>query len=227
MTKNHHINQNPRHAGIIFFDFDGVIADSFAAAFAVNRLIRPSITEEAYRRRFDGNINESSTEAPGEAYHPEIDFFAEYGPRLSRCKLFPGMEEVLRKAAGANRLVINSSSRTDIIVDFLKTQKIESYFTEVLGNDAHASKVVKLQKAFADYHVTPGECIFITDTLGDIKEAREAGVSAIAVSWGYQKEEPLQRGNPAQMVDTPKALLAALSAFAAGPGARPLETESQ
>jgi len=41
----------------ILFDFDGVIADSFSAAFAVNKKVFPSITEQEYRDRFLGNIN--------------------------------------------------------------------------------------------------------------------------------------------------------------------------
>ncbi len=38
---------------IVFFDFDGVLADSFDAAFTVNKMIHPLITEDIYRKRFE------------------------------------------------------------------------------------------------------------------------------------------------------------------------------
>ena len=69
--------------GIVFFDFDGVIVDSFAAAFAVNKLVHPLITEEVYRKRFEGNINESpEEESLKKTRNDHVDFFAEYEPRL-------------------------------------------------------------------------------------------------------------------------------------------------
>ena len=42
----------------ILFDFDGVIADSYAPAFEVQKMICPHLTEEVYRKRFEGNIND-------------------------------------------------------------------------------------------------------------------------------------------------------------------------
>ncbi len=42
--------------GLIFFDFDGVIADSFAVAYETNKKLCPDSTEEEYRSAFEGNI---------------------------------------------------------------------------------------------------------------------------------------------------------------------------
>jgi beta-phosphoglucomutase-like phosphatase (HAD superfamily) len=57
----------------IFFDFDGVIADSFSAAYAVNKMIFPSDTEDSYRKRFEGNINEAVSHK--DEPRANIDFF--------------------------------------------------------------------------------------------------------------------------------------------------------
>ena len=48
---------------------------------------------------------------------------------------------------------------------------------------------------------------FITDTLGDIKEANKVGIESIGITWGYQDKAKLQKGNPKKIVDTPTELL--------------------
>lgn len=191
----------------IFFDFDGVIADSFDAAFAVSKLIHPLITEEIYRKRFEGNINESVTEEEVKTVHnPEIDFFTELEPRLARCSVFPGMKEVIEKVSKDNKCIIVSSTRTDLIQTFLRANGLLDCFAEVLGNDVHKSKIAKIQMAFEKYNLAAGDCIFVTDTLGDIKEAHHVGVPTIAVSWGYQFKETLEQGKPSAIVETPGEL---------------------
>jgi len=42
----------------ILFDFDGVIVDSWAPAFEVNKLMCPNITEAEYKKAFYGNIKD-------------------------------------------------------------------------------------------------------------------------------------------------------------------------
>lgn len=59
---------------------------------------------------------------------------------------------------------------------------------------------------FDDFNIAAPDCIFITDTLGDIKEARVAGVDSIAVSWGYHSLATLELGNPLAVADKPSEL---------------------
>lgn len=200
---------------MLLFDFDGVVLDSFDAAFAVNKLIHPLITEDFYRKRFEGNINEKITdEAINREYHPEIDYFTEYAPRISSCKIFDGMKEVIEEISKISKLIIISSTNTDLIQKSLATQGLDTCFTEILGNDVHKSKIAKIEMVLHKYETVPDNCIFITDTLGDIKEADHHGIKAIAVSWGYQSAETLQRGNPSRIVRKPSELLDELLSFA-------------
>ena len=50
-------------------------------------------------------------------------------------------------------------------------------------------------------------------TLGDINEAASVGLSAIGVTWGFQDRATLARGNPLEIVDTPRELSAAVSRY--------------
>lgn len=193
---------------IVFFDFNGVIADSFDAAFAVNKMIYPLITEDIYRKRFEGNINDDLKEEEiKKVHHDNVDFFAEYEPRLLACDIFPGMKEVIEAGAKDCTLVIVSSTNTDLIKKFLSLHHIDHYFTEIMGNDVHKSKIAKIEMALDKYRIDANDCLFITDTLGDIKEAHHMKVPTVAVTWGYQSIETLAKGNPSRIVNTSQKLL--------------------
>ena len=193
---------------LIFFDFDGVIADSFDAAFKVSKMIHPLLEEEDYRRRFDGNINETAVSSRVQKeYRPDIDFFTEYGPLLLKSPIFIGMKNVAVELSKKYILVIVSSTTTNLISEYLKVHGMGHCFAEIMGNDVHKSKIKKIGMALDKYEVTPDECLFMTDTLGDIKEARHMGVKAIAVAWGYHSKESLEQGDPFAIARTTQELL--------------------
>jgi phosphoglycolate phosphatase-like HAD superfamily hydrolase len=52
------------------------------------------------------------------------------------------------------------------------------------------------------YKINKNECIFITDTLGDLIEAKESGVSSIAVDFGFHDKETLLKGEPYKVISS-------------------------
>lgn len=202
----------------ILFDFDGVIADTFAPAFEVQKLIYSGITEDDYRTFFEGNINEGGNTPTHSKlaanFHPEVDFFTEYLPRLKKeGKVFSGMIEVIKKLSESYSLIIVSSTITTPIQEFLEENNLTPYFTEIMGNDIHASKVEKIKMIFDKYNTTKEHCVFVTDTLGDMVEAEKTGMGAIGVSWGFHDQGRLLRGNPFRIVNAPDELIDAVSDF--------------
>lgn len=200
----------------ILFDFDGVIADSFASAFEVQKMLCPHLTEDGYRRRFEMNINdwEEANENHTEACRHDIDFNAEYIPRMrNEVGVVPGMSEVVARLAGEYTLIIISSTITSPIQEFTAKHGLAKYFAEIMGNDVRTSKVEKIKIVFSKYGPGPKECVFITDTLGDMREAREAGVGSIGVSWGFQKPEVLFHGDSFRIIQKPEELPLAISDY--------------
>jgi phosphoglycolate phosphatase-like HAD superfamily hydrolase len=59
-------------------------------------------------------------------------------------------------------------------------------------------------------HESPKSHLFITDTLGDLKEAAKVGLPAIAVSWGVHSPDRLGQGNALMIVHTVEELRGAL-----------------
>jgi len=188
---------------IIIFDFDGVIIDSFATVFGIWKKVRPQLTEAAYRRQFEGNIN-AHLDREQPATH--FDFFAHYGPEVPNQPLVEDIDTIIKDLSQSYTLAIVSSTISPPIKQFLQRHGLQQYFAKILGNDVAKSKVQKFQMILGQYGLSPSQAILITDTIGDIREASEVGIQAIAVTWGYHDEATLRQGNPAAVAASPTEL---------------------
>lgn len=196
----------------ILFDFDGVIVDSFEAAFAVTQVVYPWITRDEYRDFFMGNVYKSlehvrKTEARPVNVLSDEEYFKRYALLSAEMQPVAGISNVITQLAQRHSLSIVSSAYNYIIEDILDRAGIRDKFTDILGADIEKNKTTKIVRYMEKYGFAPHESMFVTDTVGDIKEAREVGVDAIAVSWGYHEEFRLVAANPLAIVNTPEELL--------------------
>jgi phosphoglycolate phosphatase len=203
----------PKFLKIILFDFDGVIVDTFTFCHRIANMRSP-VSEEEYRSRFEGNINEAvkKTDRGG---GPRFDFFGHYTPELMLCRPNSELAGVIKTLARDHDLIIVSSTATAPIAEFLKLHGLMDCFKEILGNDVEKSKVKKIRGVLERYGIEPGETVFVTDTLGDIGEAEACGVRSIAVSWGYHPAETLERGKPMKILEHPRELVEAVESLEA------------
>ena len=192
----------------VLFDFDGVIADSFALAYNVARIIHPeaNLNPDTYREWFEGNVYESIRDTvPGGLRNEQYE--AEFGPRMEKeVALVVGMDDVVKTLASGYTLIIVSSTTTPEIRNFLSKHGLSSCFVDVMGSDVHTSKVEKIRIIFERYRINSSESVFITDTLGDMREAKKHEVDTIGVSWGWHTHKTLSQGIPFRIVDKPSEL---------------------
>ena len=66
---------------------------------------------------------------------------------------------------------------------------------------------------FEKYNIGPDDCVMITDSKGDILEAREKDVESIAVTWGFNNYDVLLSGEPFRIVRLPDELPNAVTDF--------------
>ncbi len=196
-------------AKTIIFDFDGVIVDSFDVCHKLVVQFNGETSADDYRAMFHGNIYDSLKEMRSKTLLPERQdaYFSAYRDAILTHPVVPGMERVIVELARVQKLHIVSSCKGSIIKDFLKMHAIEGYFDQILGIEVHTNKTTKIQMLSSEPH----NGIFITDTLGDIKEATQVGLRSIAVSWGFHGAQRLSQGNPLAIVNTPQELLAKIA----------------
>jgi len=205
----------------VLFDFDGVIANTWEVAFETARTVFPSFNEESYRGMFEGNVYEAHDALMAREHGPEcrhdLEWFSIFTPMFEeRAKLFDGMREVVEALSHVYVLVIVSSTVTSPIQGFLEKHHIGRYFSEVMGADVHTSKREKIGMVFEKYKTSARECVFITDTLGDMREAKLSGVGAVGVSWGFHSRETLAKGEPFKIVEEPADIVPAVSDYFEG-----------
>lgn len=202
----------------LLFDFDGVIVDSFDISYQAHLAVTPKPHDlDGYRAMFHGNVYKS------ESHHEETEhdresvrqdpFFNVYTPKLMEIGPVPGMREALTSLAEQRTLAIVTSSITSPIQAYLDRYDLAEHFDTVLGADIHKSKVRKMNMLCEMYEVQPEKCLFITDTLGDMREATKAGLNSIGVSWGFHDVATLKQGNPLAVVHTPQELFERISGF--------------
>ncbi len=191
----------------VIFDFDGVLANTFNLNLdLMKEFIK--ISSDELKGFHEGNIHQRSRLK----LTPEIKekFFNLQREKFTKDKFYPIAQSV-EKLARKFLLFINSSSTEQNVHFFLKMVEIEKYFSRILGLETDKSKVKKFQLIFKHYAIEPKDCVFVTDTLGDLMEGNRVGVKNLAVSWGYHKHERLKRGNPLKIIDQVEDLVPAIN----------------
>ena len=110
-------------------------------------------------------------------------------------------------------LIIVSSSVNSPIQGLLEKHHLGRYFSEIMGHDVHTHKAEKIRMIFEKYNTVANECIFVTDTLGDMREANNMQVASVGVTWGWHSRETLEKGNPFRVVETPQEISKAISDY--------------
>lgn len=180
----------------VIFDFDGVIHDTFETAYGFGHQLGFLPDKEAYRKLFDGNLlkNLPATE------EQKKEFKKLKTAAFKKFKIEEEIKEELIKFAEEFELYIISSNLEELLTIYFSNNSIPHLFREILGAETHYSKEEKFKMLFEKHGFNKDECVFITDTLGDLKEGNAIGVKSIAVDFGFHERERLEKGNPFTIV---------------------------
>jgi phosphoglycolate phosphatase-like HAD superfamily hydrolase len=203
---------------MVLFDFDGVIADSFHIAHAVAKKLCVYLTETEYRKGFNGNIYDSynviKAADHGDRCDHALDWWGEFSPGFrTHARPFEGMSELLNEFARNYTLCVVSSGHDPLIKEFLEKYGLRTAIDGIYGVEVNPRKDEKFRTIFSKYAIGPDDCVFITDTLGDINEASSVGLKSIGVTWGFQDRHTLERGHPFRIVEAPQELPEAVESY--------------
>lgn len=183
----------------IIFDFDGVIHDTFDLAYKINvEIYGKKLSREDYRDFFNGNIykNKQISEEASKRY------FSLQNEKYKYLEVDENIKKNLTKLAEEYEIFIISSNQEEALNNYFHNNKFAHVFMEVLGLETHKSKVEKFKYLFKKYNLKAEDCIFVTDTLGDILEGNKIGIRTIAVDFGFHKRNRLEKGNPFKIVSS-------------------------
>ena len=208
---------------LVMFDFDGVIVDSldvFSTAFIDACALAgvPGFTtpEDLLAVMEDNFYDGMRARGVDDARVAEV--LHRLGDALIRgrhwLKPFPLVPQVLEDLADARTVVIVTSSPAEVVEGWLRTHEVHGV-ADVAGAEAAHSKVEKIHALLTRF---PGQEVYwyVGDTAGDIREAREAGVTPLGVSWGWHEPEMLIEAGAERIAASPAELLTIIAPELAG-----------
>jgi len=136
----------------------------------------------------------------------------------------PGMVDLVRDCAQHYPLVIVSSNATAAIRRVTDRAGITTYFSQVFGGDVVQDKREVIRRVLADpsyatrrlgqpwyeerpvTQLAPQEVVMVTDTVGDVRHARECELRVFGVSWGLHTEAQLRAAGAEHVAYWPQEL---------------------
>ena len=158
------------------------------------------MTEEMLKEVNTGNFHEEmkkylhlKIEETEEEKRERKIFYAE---KKSKAPVYGGIKELLIELHKKGYLlVLNTSAYDRNCLPLLERNNLKSIFDLIGTAELSKSKTEKFQIIEEKYGARKKDLLFVTDALGDVKEADVAGVPTVAVTWGvhdrsYFKREP-------------------------------------
>lgn len=205
------------------FDCDGTLIDGQASiceamecAFAEFGLPMPDRHEvrravglslpQAVRRLLpdsDGNMHNALADAYKRAFRA-----ARSEGRIAQ-PLFGGIRDVLDALRSSGWQLAVATGMSDVGLDHcLATHGLSGHFVSRQTADRHPSKPhpAMLEAALFEAAVPADGAVMIGDTAFDMQMARDAGVRAVGVAWGYHTSEELHEAGAEYIAAAPQEL---------------------
>lgn len=185
---------------IIIFDFDGVLADTGAVAgrYMIERY--PDMTIELQKDMLCGNWHEEFEKVRQNFTARKYSDEEQESRRNQYIKdkiaagLFPNIYSMLENLYNAGyTLVINTSAYPQNCHSVIETYKIGKFFDSIFDASHSKSKVEKFKMIIEKYNAKKNNLLFVTDTVGDLRESQRAGVPTIGVTYGVHDDLYFQR----------------------------------
>jgi len=201
------------------FDCDGtlvdsqhVIAECMQMAFQSQGLASPKI--DSVRRIVGLSLTEAVHRLYPEGDPARIDELVKaYKERFAELRrkpdlnepLFEGVVEILtylKEQEYSLGIATGKSQRG--LISTLETHGLRNYFSTLQTVDDAPGKPHPgmLERAIAETGVDKNETVFIGDTVFDMEMAKNAGIGALGVSWGYHEVEELHAAGAHLIMDS-------------------------
>lgn len=210
----------------VIFDLDGTLADTLnditdSINLAFTEMELPAVGPERVRYLIgEGLLNllRLASGVDDEAVLSQLveQYRTYYTERMMRrTRLYGGVPELLDELCNLSvPLSVLSNKPDEFTVPICRALLGRWPFVEMAG-----AKEASLKKPDASVALTqarsmgrdPKETVFVGDSAVDIHTAHNAGMTSVAVTWGYRDRDELERANPSYIIEHPQELLKCLT----------------
>ncbi len=197
----------------IIFDFDGVIFNTEDAVFKLIKKLCKKYKcyvkdKKDFKKLYDQNFYKSIAKRGVKG--KKLDKFkkdCEEELKSIHLRIFQQIPPILNELSKHYYLAVISSNFKRIITENLKRKDLLGDFSVVVGADVIENKVDRINKCVHIFGIEPKEALYVGDTTGDVKEAKQAKVKTMAVAWGFHGRAALKNQNPNYIVSRPNQIL--------------------
>ncbi|WP_291865415.1 HAD family hydrolase [Bradyrhizobium sp.] len=204
----------------IFFDLDGTLTDpkpgiTRSIQYALGKLDRAVPPEDELTWCIGPPLRASlkklvgTDELADRALLLYRERFGDIG--LFENEVYPGIEHILSTLARSGRRLFVATSKANIYAErIIDHFKLRVYFERVFGAELDGTRSDKtdlLRHALLSAGVDPSLAIMIGDRSFDMEGARNNGMTAVGVLYGYGSEAELREAGAHHVSATPRGLL--------------------
>jgi phosphoglycolate phosphatase len=178
---------------VVIFDFDGTLADS--AAWVID-VLGDVADQFGFRKPDSDELEELRGQSSREIIRTlrvplwKLPLIARHMQRLSienahRIALFPGIEGMLQSLHERGVVVAVVSSNAEETIHRVMGARLARCINQFECGASFFGKARRIKRILRSSGVAAPGAIFIGDETRDVEAARQAGVAAGAVMWGY------------------------------------------
>ena len=190
-------------ADLLIFDLDGTLIDSkqdlVNSVNATRAWMNLSPLPDEVVASYVGNgaptlirrmLPGASEETLERALHHFLEYYREH--MLEATTLYPGVREALDRFHAAQiPMAVLTNKPVRFSVQLIEGLGLEMHFFRIYGGNSFEAKKpdpVGIDCLVAESHAGREKTVMVGDSAVDVRTARNAGVQACGVSWGFQPE---------------------------------------
>jgi phosphoglycolate phosphatase len=204
----------------IYFDLDGTLTDpkpgiTRSIQYALRKLDHMAPPEDELTWCIGPPLRASlkkllgSDDLADKALSLYRERFADIG--IFENEIYPGIEDTLSVLTGAGRRLFVATSKPHVYAErIIDHFKLRVYFERVFGSELdgrRSEKIDLLGYALQTTRVDPSQAMMIGDRSHDMIGARNNGMTAVGVLYGYGSKEELLDAGAHHICATPQRLL--------------------
>jgi phosphoglycolate phosphatase len=189
---------------LLLFDLDGTLVDTIrditnALNYALNSIGIKKLTidetkqfvGEGLTKLIEKVLGEEKKELREAVTNTFLEFYTDH--LIDYSPVYPHVKETLERLVKYKKAVI-SNKREYLSTEILDKLKLLGYFDLVVGSDTTIEKkpsAVPILYVLQKLKARPEETVMVGDSNFDIEAGRKAGVTTVAVTYGYRERQYL------------------------------------
>ncbi len=185
---------------------DGVLFDTIPYAKKVFIERHPGVTEEMYNEIHTGNFHEEASKYSHlkikETREEAEKFKTNYSENKKKFALpFNGVKKLLNDLYNEGFfLVLNTNAYNRNCIPLLENSGLANMFDFIASAEVSKDKIEKFKLIKDKYKAERGNVLFVTDALGDVRDADLADVPTVAVTWGVHDKSFFEREKHSNLI---------------------------